>query len=59
MKWWRAPDGMVHQSLSTLLHPSAVKSIRTCQDTLSEEPPDKFQRAAVKYSRLLLLLSVW
>ena len=50
---------MVHQTLSTLLQPSAVKSMWTCQETLSEEPPDKFQLLAVKYSRLLLLLSVW
>src|ERR1017187_6781117 len=50
---------MVHQTLSTLLQPSAVKSMCTCQDTLSEEPPDRFQLLAVKYRRLLLLLSVW
>src|ERR1035438_3795883 len=48
---------MVHQTLSTLLQPSAVKSMRTCHDTLSEEPPDRFQLVAVKYRRLLLLLS--
>jgi len=44
---------MVHQTLSTLLQPSAVKSMWTCHDTLSEEPPDKFQLLAVKYRRLL------
>jgi len=58
--WWLGKAGaMVHQTLSTLLHPSAVKSMRTCQDTLSDEPPERFQLAAVKYNRLLLLLSVW
>src|SRR5271157_2662576 len=36
---------MVHQTLSTLLQPSAVKSMCTCQETLSEEPPDRFQLA--------------
>src|ERR1035438_9917855 len=50
---------MVHQILSTLFQPRVVKSMWTCQDTLSEEPPDKFQLLEVKYSRLLVLLSVW
>src|ERR1039458_9959868 len=50
---------MVHQPLSTLLQPSAVKSMCTCHETLSDEPPDRFQLVAVKYRRLLLLLSVW
>ena len=51
---------MVHQTLSTLLQPSAVKSMWTCQETLSDEPPDQVPVAGgVKYRRLLLLLSVW
>src|ERR1017187_8419467 len=39
---------MVHQTLSTLLQPSAVKSMCTCHETLSAEPPDRFQLLAVK-----------
>src|ERR1035438_6566871 len=31
---------MVHETLSTLLQPRAVKSMCTCQETLSDEPPD-------------------
>src|SRR5579883_3356868 len=50
---------MVHQTLSTLLQPSAVKSIFTCQETLSDEPPARFQWLAVKYRRLPPVLSVW
>ncbi len=50
---------MVHHTLSTLFQPSAVKSIRTCQETLSEELPERFQLLAVKFRRLLPVLSVW
>jgi hypothetical protein len=46
---------IVHQTLSTLFQPSAVKSMWTCQETLSEDPPDRFQLLAVKYRRLGVL----
>src|SRR5579885_3260603 len=50
---------MLHQTLSTLLQPSAVKSILTCQEMFSDEPPARFQLLAVKYRRLPPVLSVW
>src|SRR5579872_5546216 len=40
---------MVHHTLSTLVQPNAVKSIFTCQETLLDEPPARFQLLAVKY----------
>src|ERR1039458_2959863 len=50
--WYAWPFGsagaIVHHTLSTLLQPSAVKSIFTCHETLSDEPPDRFQLLAVK-----------
>src|SRR5579883_1025808 len=61
--WYAWPGGsagaMVHQTLSILLQPSVEKSMWTCQETSSEEPPERFQLLAVKKRRLLALLSVW